>query len=284
MAPREGYVSVNGLRLHYLEWPGDGPPLVIQHATGFLAWVYAPIAERLSSRYHVYAYDARGHGDSDKPADAYSWRDFASDLAAFLEALSLRDVLAVGHSLGAKSALVCAAQRPDLFAKVVAMEPPIFPLPDAGPDLPDELTGLIEGARRRRQVWPSREEIFRSYRQRPAFATWREDVLRLYVEHGTQGREDGQVELKCPPEAESLTFAGGAQSADEIWRLLPRISCPTLLLVGAETGPLYRASAEEAARRIPGARLEAVPGTTHFLPMERPDAVARVIERFLVEG
>jgi len=73
MPPREGAVRADSLRLHYLEWGDAGPPLagqaaVLLHATGFLARLWEPIAEGLSGRFHVYAYDARGHGDSDKPA------------------------------------------------------------------------------------------------------------------------------------------------------------------------------------------------------------------------
>ena len=65
--PRGGDVSVNGLKLHYLDWGGDGRPIVILHATGFLGRIYRPIAEALTAIGHVYSYDQRGHGDSEHP-------------------------------------------------------------------------------------------------------------------------------------------------------------------------------------------------------------------------
>jgi len=55
-------------------------------------------------------------------------------------------------------------------------------------------------------VWGSREELISAYRQRRTFAGWREDVLRLFSEHGTFQREDGQIELKCPGEIEEAGF------------------------------------------------------------------------------
>ncbi len=67
MTPVRRSAAVNGIRLAYLDFGGGGPPAVLHHPTGFLSWVWAPIAERLAQRYRVFALDARGHGDSDKP-------------------------------------------------------------------------------------------------------------------------------------------------------------------------------------------------------------------------
>ena len=68
--PESSFVQANGLRLHYLAWGEAGArPIVLNHATGFLAWLWEPVARPLvAAGYRVLAYDARGHGDSDKPA------------------------------------------------------------------------------------------------------------------------------------------------------------------------------------------------------------------------
>src|SRR6266478_3385812 len=72
--PKSGFVNVNGLRLHTLDWGGDGEPIVILHATGFLGRIYRPLAERLREIGHVYSYDQRGHGDSAASPDGnYDW-------------------------------------------------------------------------------------------------------------------------------------------------------------------------------------------------------------------
>jgi pimeloyl-ACP methyl ester carboxylesterase len=68
--PRSSFVKVNGVRLHTLDWGGDGPPVVILHATGFLGCIYRPLAERLRAIGHVYSYDQRGHGDSSAASEA----------------------------------------------------------------------------------------------------------------------------------------------------------------------------------------------------------------------
>jgi len=129
--------------------------------------------------------------------------------------------------------------------------------------------------------WPSREEMYRSYRDRPPFNTWRDDVLHLYVEYGTSLTVDGQAELKCPGEIEAQVFEG--RPIPDTFAVLPQVRCPTLILYGQRTGGHLAAAARETAARIPGARLVALPEASHSLPMERPQAVVQEIRKFLGE-
>ena len=100
--PRSSFVNVNGVRLHTLDWGGDGAPIVIVHATGFLGRIYRPLAERLHAIGHVYSYDQRGHGDSSAAPDTeYSWAATMLDLEGFITAMGWSGVRAVGHSAGA---------------------------------------------------------------------------------------------------------------------------------------------------------------------------------------
>jgi pimeloyl-ACP methyl ester carboxylesterase len=282
MEPQDGFVEANGIRLHYLEWGGEGPPVVLLHATGFLARLWEPIAVNLSARFHVYALDARGHGDSDKPAPAgaYGWEGLAADLMGFLDALGLIGVPIIGHSSGAAGAIRLAAERPEYVAAAVLIEPTVFPpMPVEGSD--ERKEQLASGAARRRMVWDSREELMDAYRQRRTFAGWREDVLRLFAEDGTFRREDGNIELKCPGEIEAELYRNSL--SPDTWDLLPRLRCPALVIRGGNTEPLLAFVAEGVARRIPGARLATIAGGSHFVPMEMPEAIAAKALAFLEE-
>jgi len=106
----------------------------------------------------------------------------------------------------------------------------------------------------------------------------REDMLRIYVEEGTRLRDDGQVELKCPPEIEAQFFE--AVTKMDFWALLPKVKCPALVLWGPD-GNLHGRLADGVQEALPQARTVIVPGTSHFLPQERPDEVARLMEEFL---
>jgi lipase len=284
--PDEDFVEANGLRLHFLRWRtateghASFPPLVLLHATGFLARLWQPIAETLATRFDVYALNMRGHGDSDKPpvdSDNYLWRNLVADLRGFCDAFGLRDVPIVGHSSGGAAAAYLAATQPQYVSRLALFEPIIFPsnwVPNE-----DRRMDLAEVARKRRMVWSSAGEIVEAYRARPAFERWRPDILHLYAEHGTFRREDGQLELKCPGEVEAAFF-DNSRSLDT-WDRLPDINCPTLLIWGELTHGPFPALMARAAERIPNAKTATIPGAGHLAPMEHPHAVADAVLAFM---
>jgi pimeloyl-ACP methyl ester carboxylesterase len=302
---QEAFVEANEMGLHYFVWKtaregnAASPPLVLIHATGFLARLWQPVAERLAERFDVYAFDMRGHGDSDKPEagvrsqepgvrsqgrgdleDSYHWRHLVDDLRGFLDALGLRGVSIVGHSSGGAAATYLAATRPEYVSRLALFEPIIFP--EAFTAIPEERRNdMAEGARRRRMVWSNPEEIIATYRTRPTFERWRADILRLYAEEGTFRREDGHVELKCSGEIEAAFF-DNSRSLDT-WERLPDVRCPTLVMSGALTHGPFPALMDQVAARIPNARTVTIPAAGHLAPMERPEAVADVVLTFAEE-
>lgn len=298
MNPDEGFVDANGLRLHYLHWRtgteghASFPPLVLLHATGFLASIWQPVAEKLAKRFDVYALDMRGHGDSDKPKpegrsqepgaseDPYHWRNLVGDLRGFCDALALRGVPVFGHSSGGAAAAYLAATQPEYVSRLGLFEPIIFPADFAPPE--DRRNDLAEGARKRRLVWSNADEIVETYRSRPAFERWREDVLRLYAEHGTFRREDGQIELKTPAEVEAAFF-DNSRSLDT-WDRLPDIRCPALVMWGQMTPEPFPWLMGQIAERIPNATTATIPDAGHLAPMERPDAVADAVLSFMEDA
>jgi pimeloyl-ACP methyl ester carboxylesterase len=279
MTVREGTVDSGGVKLHYLDWGGDGSPLVLLHATGFHSWLWDPIATQLTDRYRVVAYDQRGHGDSDGPDDAanggYSFEQFADDLHAVITQLGLERPLAAGHSSGASTIAVHAARYPGVIMRGTLIEP-ILPAKNVWRDAPANANERAEQAKKRRAVWASTNEMFESYRSRAPFDTWREDVLRLYIEEGTRQRDDGQVELKCPPHLEAKYYEA-VRDADFI-PLLARAQVP-LLLVWGQKSELQARMGFAISRALEHAVSFVMPGTTHFPPQERPDEVAELLAR-----
>ncbi len=274
------FARVAGLQFHYWDWGGDGRPLVLMHATGFHGAVWAPIAEALLPEFRPIAPDARGHGDSDKPASGYAWERLGADLGGLLASLQLSNVVAVGHSSGAAAVVICAANRPGSIARAVLLDPTIHPRDTISHAAPPP-NPLADGARRRRSHWDSREQAFAAYRSKPPFDSWREDVLRLYVEHGLRDLPDGGFDLKCPPWAEAQVYDHAMLSP--AFGLLPRVPGHTLVLYGEHSPMMSEGAAERIGATLPAATVEAMPGTGHFLPMERPGAVAARIRRFLLD-
>jgi pimeloyl-ACP methyl ester carboxylesterase len=268
---------VRGLRLRYLDFGGDGPPLLFLHATGFHAWLWAPYAERFRATHRVLALDQRGHGESDKPPTGYRWEEFGADLAGVLDALALDRVHAVGHSKGATAIAGAAAAGTERLASAVLIDPVLF----AGPlaSAPVWESPIAAGARRRREVWPSRAAMFESLRARMPFETWREEFVRLYVDHGVADRPDGQVALLCPSAIEAQVYAHAPMT--DGFALLERLTVPVLLVRGAQSPGLGAREVAEALRRLPAGTVLTVPGAGHFVPMEGPDEVMAAIAGFL---
>ncbi len=100
---------------------GNGPPLVILHGLFGSARNWQSIAMRLADRFRVLTVDLRNHGESPW-APTMSFADMAGDLSAFIKDHALHDVTVVGHSLGGKTAMLCALRDPDLISQLVVVD------------------------------------------------------------------------------------------------------------------------------------------------------------------
>lgn len=250
--------------------------VIFVHANGFNAMTYRSLLAPLSGSLRLWAPDLRGHGTTTLPANAQGrrgWLDHRDDLIALLDRLDGPPVVLAGHSMGATSALLAAAERPERVAKLVLLDPVIwtrwavaaFHLP-----LLDRLASripLVQNALRRRATFDSREQALKAYAGRGAFKGWPEMMLADYLADGLI-ETDGGLTLACDPAWEASNYA--AQSHDP-WRALRRLDRPVQILKG-ETGSTCSLSPNP--RGLPHVTVQAVPGGTHFFPMLRPD-VAR---------
>src|ERR1700691_2350199 len=160
-APVESRVVLNDVEIALWEWPGEGRPVLFCHAAGFHARTWDQVIARLPGTRLCYAFDARGHGRSSKPAPAYAWRDFGADVAAVAGSLGLSGALGVGHSLGGHAVTLGAALRPGTFAGLLLIDLVILPK--------DHYVGpwtQAQFVRKRRNRWTSPEEMFASFASR----------------------------------------------------------------------------------------------------------------------
>jgi pimeloyl-ACP methyl ester carboxylesterase len=273
-----GFVSVGGVRLHYLRWGAGGRPLVLMHGNSHCAGVWAPTAPGLAEAgFRVTAVDLRGHGESDKPAGGYDWASLRDDLVGLLEGLDLRDALIMAHSRGGGVSLLAAAAARERVAGALVYEPTL-PVPAGA--IAGGRTRLAERARNRRSVFPSREAAVEHYRRRDAFRLWDEAVLRAYVEHGTAARPDGTVELRCPRHVEAALYEAMFDAGP--WEGLSCPDLPVLAVFGERSGRVSEGRDPAARLRpmFPRVETRVLPGATHFGPMEQPEAFAALVRDF----
>src|SRR5277367_5942951 len=276
--PRSSFVDLKGLRLHMLDWGGDGAPIVILHATGFLGRIYRPLAERLRAIGHVYSYDQRGHGDSSAaPNGEYTWDATMRDLAGFITAMGWSAVRAIGHSAGATAIGSLACERPGLISRAVLFEPVIFESATA-PEL-GWRNPFIERTLKRRRIFESVEAMYANFENKPPYNTWRKDILRDYCEFGTRPTGDGKRELKCAPEVEAKFYETAAEF-DGLGRIL-RAAAPLLVMFGARGDSLGASLSGKVAKQIKSGRVVDVADAGHFMPMEKPEFAAESAIEFL---
>lgn len=119
---KSDFVTVNGIRLHYLDWAGNGPVLLFIAGMGCSAYIFSRLAPRFTDKFRVLAFDRRGHGDSDYPESGYDPDTLVEDLRQFLDALQIDKVILAGHSLAYLELTRFAALYPERVLKLVYLD------------------------------------------------------------------------------------------------------------------------------------------------------------------
>jgi pimeloyl-ACP methyl ester carboxylesterase len=268
--------STGGVQLALHDVGGEGSPLLLSHANGFHGCVFAPLAASLRNRFHCWAIDYRGHGDSDPwPADNLDWSVFGDDALAAVDALGLVGAIGFGHSMGGTTLLMAALARPSAFAGLALFEPIAFP---ATPTEAERTSPIIEGARRRRAVFASREDAYDNYASKPPLDALTPEALRAYVDHGFVEQADGSVRLKCEPALEAAIFEAGID--DDTYSRLGEVTCPVLVLAGEEAGNPPGALAPLVSAELPHGRFQRFDDLGHLGPMQDPPLVATAVAAF----
>jgi non-heme chloroperoxidase len=254
-----------GPLVHYAEQgEAGGEAIVLLPAYADSWFSYSRLLPLLSARYHAYAVDQRGHGDSERPACCYTVEDFAADVVAFLDAVGGQRATLVGHSGSCFVARRVAVTHPERVARLVLIGSPVslggnqgvlefqaavHALPDPVPV--DFVRGFQAAAAHLLLPKAFLEGLVAASRKLPA-RVWR-DAL------------DGLVAFN--------------DTGD-----LGRIAAPTLLLWGDRDATVSRPEQERLAAAIPHARLLSYPETGHSPHWERPERVAVSLHALMQEG
>ena len=252
-----------------VEWgPESGQvDILFLHANGFNAMTYngvfAPLGEQ---GLRVLAVDLRGHGLSTLPADpaaiASSWDVYRDDLICLLRSLGPMPRVLAGHSMGGATCVLAAMNWPGDLGSIpplVLFDPVIAPpsmerMPSPSP--------LMAGALRRKNNFESIEAALAGYVGRGAFKTWPEASIRDYLVDGLHLAEDQTYQLRCAPTWEANNFSHPYRTVDAP---IPQLPCPMTVLRAALGSTCHWRNWP------PQAKVQTVPDSTHFIPLESPD-------------
>ncbi len=287
LGPTSRFFISQRLRLHYVDWGNpDAPPLLLVHGGRDHCRSWDRVAERLGARFHVIAPDLRGHGDSAwSPDGNYTTEAYTYDLAQLIHQQRLAPVRIVAHSLGGHIATRYAGCYPETVGRLVSIE-------GLGQSPPKLLERQAKSMAERTRLW------IEAQRQAARFNPHRyssiEDALarmqaankhlspaqaRHLTQHGVIQNEDGTYSWKFDGYVRVFTAPHEASLA-ELEDLWSRITCPTLLIHGAESWA-SNPEADGRAAHFRDARVISFEGAGHWVHHDRLDAFMAAIEPFL---
>jgi pimeloyl-ACP methyl ester carboxylesterase len=216
------YVETNGIRLHYLDYPGDGPTIILMPGLTANAHFFAGIINAgLVPSLHVLALDLRGRGESDKPESGYTMADHAADVLGFMDQLGLDRVVLGGHSYGGLLTYYMAAHFPNRVSKCVAI--------DAPAEVDRTILEQIKPSLARLEiVVPSWEDYLVQVKAMPYYQGWWEPTIEEFYRADVKVNPDGTVTARSRPENIQAAVEG---TLEIDWpETVRKIRQPTILL------------------------------------------------------
>jgi len=287
----ERFFRSGTLRIHFRDWGNpEAPPLVIVHGLRDHSHSFDDLARGLLDKFHVYALDLRGHGDSET-TPYYSFGHFALDLYNFIRALRLQKPVLIGHSMGGEVVGSYCGYFPDMPARAVIIEglgpPP--PQMDLRARNTAEAFTRIDRAFAGHPGLADLEAAYKRLRERnPRLLEGKARELALL---GTRAREDGTLEWKFDAMLNTMSINGPfhLEYNMAVWR---RVTAPVLLIHGGESGEFWRDQAgaiylepDDLQRRLAcfrDHRFLEIAGAGHMVHFDRPRELVTAIREFLV--
>jgi pimeloyl-ACP methyl ester carboxylesterase len=272
----DGYVTSNGIKIHYYRTGGNKPKVVINHGIGDDGLCWTRVAKELEVNYDVILPDARGHGKSGSGKGDYSGRQLVGDLAGLIQALKLDQPVVGGHSMGANTSLFLAANHPELTRGIFLEDPPVI--------LPGETFGSGEQAIKMEEVGKMMARFMRMFKLLPGFIgirlarktspTYPDSEIIPWL------NSKKRMSFDCLASMKKMEMPG-----EDPFKAFEKVTVPTLLYIGdKEKMSIVSEEAAREASRI-NARVQVIhlDGASHDIRRTRFDGYMPALEKFLAE-
>lgn len=265
------------------------PVIHFAHANGMPSPVYEPFFEKLAEFFTIEYISMLGD-TPDYPVDN-QWRSLTQQIVDSVKDTckkhGVKQVVAVGHSLGAMCTLQALYRAPEYFSQAVLMDPPwiygkvsllwhLAKTADRLPWMNNRLMDKLSPAgvsKHRRDVWDSREDAYDKLRHKGFFKDFTERSFQGYIEHGLHERADGKVTLAIPKASEVAVFR-----TNPSWYWLtpnraPKV--PVTLIIGEDSIFLKRRFPQQIKSRLRIPYITHAGG--HMFPLEHPESVSEQV-------
>jgi len=276
--PEAKFQNIGDTDIQYLRYAGDGPTVILLHATGFSPWLWHPISRELSPRFQVIAPYFCDHRETDPEQGGFNWMLLAEDLCRLCDALKIEKPFIAGHSMGATIAALSNSLHEKTARTMILIEPIFLPREFYKIQLSVDQHPLASKSVKRRNFWENRAEVLRDLKSKPFFRSWDDEMLDLYLQYGMMETETGGLQLTCSPQREASLFMGGMQY--DPWPLLSKVSCPILILEGERSENRSYIDLKKASETFPNGAYQLISNAGHLIPMEKPKEILEIIRSF----
>ena len=274
-----------------IDFGGIGQELVFLHANGYPPDCYRPLLSRLAPKYHITAMVQRPLWPGSNPGDIDDWLPLTDDFLQFLDTHQTGPMICVGHSMGGIALLRAALREPERFKAIVLLDPVLFP-PYYSPlwsllfksGLLYRLHPMITTTRKRRREFNDLGRLFNGFRRKSIFRYMDDEALQAYVEGIACKTDKGSYQLCYSIEWEARLYITAVWRDRDIWRGLPKLKVPTLIIRGVETNTFWERTGKLVKRKQPKIKVEALERATHLVALERPAEVSNLIHSFFEEN
>ena len=295
-APASGMTQDAGIKLHYLDFGGQGTPVLLLPGMSNTAWIYSDFGRELAKRYRVFALTRRGHGQSDQPPQGYSLEILSNDILDFLNRQKIDRVVLVGHSLAGAELTDFATRHGNRVAALVYLDAaydreyqltlpaePVEPqaMTDADRVSADSFVAYLRQSRGDiRRYWSETvERDMRASVTPTSDGKYRWTIAPIFEEYlkATSGAAPDYNRIAAPALAIYSV-------EDETRRLPPTASQADIDAVAAyAAGPLteWREKSIAQFRKGPGSREVTIIDAGHHMFLHRPAETRRLLEEFL---
>jgi len=272
--PTSRFVRAGGVNLHFADWGGDGPTLLLLHGDMRTSRSWDAVARELRGDFRVLALDMRGHGDSDWTESGYTFARRADDLEAFIDAVGLQGAAVAAHSTGGVVATLLARRRPDAFSRLMLLEPMVV--------VTEGFQRMVsKRAETPRRTWASRAEMRDYLKWHRATGKWRADVIEDVVAHESYARADGRLDMKWA--TASMAWKEREGDYPDLRPALRTLGKPILFVMSDSRAGAF-ADVIRIAERTADFDTLAIADSGHNMYMDQPTAVANAARRFALGG
>ena len=263
------------LRFHYLEWGApESPPILLLHGGHQSGHSWDLVSLALADRFHLYALDQRGHGDSEWAKDKnYGIDEMTEDALEFVRRMGLQAPIVMGHSMGGLVALTMMKREPELMRGAVIV--------DVGPEVSPAGGEIIRNFVRHNVEFTDLEAFVESVRKYDPFRS-REHIERT-TRYNMIRRVDGTYVSKCDIRIERPKEATDAEPVAEGFTLddALAIACPALVVRGEQSMVLEADAGERFAEALPQGRIVTVPQCGHNVHSQNTVGFLEAVSPFL---